>query len=321
MEKIESIVFTLARLANASEEEAKKLIDKYSTMTDIEIIKDLSILSYRMFSSNEGFYNYALTLIRSINPKKCPPIEDMKSILKSMFSNEVEGNMALEENHNLINETLDNITPLFNEAGIDYYIVGALPCFIKTGQPLFRYHDDIDIMINEDDMDIAKELMEMCGYEFHDDRYPTMERYNEMQQNKPPHTVLAQHPDNEFHIGFFCFAREEDKSITMREYSHHIEDGKVVTDVLERKSTPEGTTLRYDNTPTEYLNTSFRTSTVESVYHLKSITKRPKDVTDMKKLEPFVNKEKLDAIINKPQVQAKAPTESKIEIVNGIKRI
>ena len=116
MEKIESIVFTLARLANASEEEAKKLIDKYSTMTDIEIIKDLSILLYRMFSSNEGFYNYALTLIRSINPKKCPPIEDMKSILKSMFSNEVEGNMALEENHNLINETLDNITPLINEA-------------------------------------------------------------------------------------------------------------------------------------------------------------------------------------------------------------
>ena len=38
MEKIESIVFTLARLANASEEEAKKLINKYSTMTEIEII-------------------------------------------------------------------------------------------------------------------------------------------------------------------------------------------------------------------------------------------------------------------------------------------
>ena len=79
--------------------------------------------------------------------------------------------------------------------------------------------------------------------------------------------------------------------------------------------------LRYDNTPTEYLHTSFRTSTVENVYHLKSITKRPKDITDMKKLEPFVNKEKLDAIINKPQVQAKAPIEPKTEIVNGIKRI
>ena len=68
MEKIESIVITIARLANASEEETKKLIEKYSTMSEIEIIKDLSMLSYRMFSSNEGFYNYALTLIKSINP-------------------------------------------------------------------------------------------------------------------------------------------------------------------------------------------------------------------------------------------------------------
>ena len=86
MEKIESIVFTLSRLANASEEEAQRLIDKYSTMSEIEIIKDLSMLSYRFFSSNEGFYNYALTLIRSINPTKCPPIGEMKTILKSNFS-------------------------------------------------------------------------------------------------------------------------------------------------------------------------------------------------------------------------------------------
>ena len=94
MEKIESIVFTLSRLANASEEETQRLIDKYSTMSEIEIIKDLSMLSYRMFSSNEGFYNYALTLIRSINPNKCPPIGEMKTILKSTFSNEIEGNIT-----------------------------------------------------------------------------------------------------------------------------------------------------------------------------------------------------------------------------------
>ena len=47
---------TAARLAfhilDASEEETKKLIEKYSTMSEIEIIKDLSMLSYRMFSSN-----------------------------------------------------------------------------------------------------------------------------------------------------------------------------------------------------------------------------------------------------------------------------
>ena len=109
MEKIESIVITIARLANASEEETKKLIEKYSTMSEIEIIKDLSMLSYRMFSSNEGFYNYALTLIKSINPKKCPPISEMKVILNNIYSNTPNSNVDLEANHKLVCEALENI--------------------------------------------------------------------------------------------------------------------------------------------------------------------------------------------------------------------
>lgn len=67
-----------------------------------------------------------------------PPVDEMKSILSKMFSNEVEGNMSLDENHKLVNEALVKFTTLFNQYGIDYYIVGALPCFIKTGQQLFR---------------------------------------------------------------------------------------------------------------------------------------------------------------------------------------
>ncbi|MBQ8535350.1 MAG: hypothetical protein IJ463_06665 [Bacilli bacterium] len=321
MEKVENIVFTLSRLANVSEEETKKLIEKYSTMSEIEIIKDLSMISYRLFSSNEGFYNYALTLIRSINPSKCPPVSEMKNILGNMYNNISEGNMDLKSNHRLVNESLDNFTTLFNEAGIDYYIVGALPCFIKTGQPLFRYHEDIDIMINEDDISKAKELMELCGYEFHDDRFPTTARYNEMQHNKPPHLVLAQNPDNEFHLGFFCFKREIDKSITMREYSHRLEDDKVVVDVLERRTTPEGTKLRYDEEPTTYMHTSFKTSTIESVYHLKSYTRRPKDLMDMKKLKPHIDKEKLSKIKENPQENVTISNVGSKEIVSGIKRI
>ena len=87
----------------------------------------------------------------------------MKSILNRIYSNEVEGNMSLEDNHRLVNESLVRFTTLFNQYGIDYYIVGALPCFLKTGQQLFRYHDDIDIMINEDDIPKLAEIIELSG--------------------------------------------------------------------------------------------------------------------------------------------------------------
>ena len=301
MDKIENIVTTLSRLANASDSQKEELIKRYRNMSDTEIIKDLSMISYRLFSNNSGFLNYALTLIRSINPSICPSVEEMKSKLENMHNNVVEGNMSLEENHKLVNESLSNFTTMFNDAGIDYYVVGALPCFIRAGEPLFRYHDDIDIMVNEDDLEKVREIVELCGYKFQDDRFPSVDRYYEMEQERPPHIVLAQNPDNEFHLGFFCFRREIDNSITMREYSHRLQDDHVVVDVLERGNSKEGTRLRYDDSMVEYEHSSFRTSTIESVYHLKEYTRRPKDISDNKKLEPYVDKGKLDLLKKHPQ--------------------
>lgn len=298
--KLNNVVDTLSKVITTPGGKKQELITKLSTLSETEVIKELSQIVYRILGNNEEKYNYCLEVIRNINPEICPPVEEMKIRLSKMFSNEVEGNMSLEENHRLVNESLVRFTTLFNQYGIDYYIVGALPCFLKTGQQLFRYHDDIDIMINEDDIPKVAGIIELSGYKFHDDRFPSLERFQEMEQNKPPHTVLAQNPHNEFHLGFFTFRRELDNSITMREYSHRLENGEVVVDVLERQSEPIGTGLRYDEKPTEYMGTRFRTGTIESIYALKEYTRRPKDITDMQKLEPFVDKQKLKVLKQHP---------------------
>lgn len=300
--QLKNTIEKLAKIMDVSDEKKEEFYSKYSIMSDVEIINELSQISYKMFSNNTELYDYALTVIRSINPEVCPQIDEMKSILSKMFLNEVEGNMSLDENHQLIKESLIKFTTLFNQYGIDYYIVGALPCFIKTGQQLFRYHDDIDIMVNEEDIPKIAEIMELTGYKFYDDRFPSIERFNQMQVTKPPHTVLAQNPNNEFHLGFFTFRRENDNSITMIEYSHRLENDIVMVDLLERKSTPTGTSLRYDETPTTYFGTSFKTSTVESVYNLKQYTKRLKDITDIQKLEPYIDRKKLEELYKNPNI-------------------
>lgn len=300
MARVMETLHILSKVTDIPEEKKNEMLVKYSKMSDNEIIKDLSQAAYRILGNDPELYDYALSVIRNINPSICPPVEEMKNKLSSMFSNEVEGNMSLEENHKLLDESLIEVTTLFNQNAIDYYIVGALPCFMKTGQQLFRYHDDIDIMINEEDIPRIASIIERMGYEFHDDRFPNLPRFKEMEVNPPPHTVLAQHPDNEFHLGFFTFKREPDKSITKREYSHRLEDGEVVVDVLERRTDPVGTALRFDETPTEYKGTSFRTGTTEDTYHLKSYTKRPKDITDMQKLEPYIDQSKLSQLSEHP---------------------
>lgn len=298
--KLKNTIETLCRVVNVQEDKKQELINKCSNLSETEVIKELSQIAYRVLRNNEEMYNCCLEVIRNINPGICPSVEEMKTLLSKMFSNEVEGNMSLEENHRLVNESIVKFTTLFNQYAIDYYIVGALPCFLKTGQQLFRYHDDIDIMINEDDIPKVAEIIQLSGYEFHDDRFPSLERYQEMEQSKPPHTVLAQNPNNEFHLGFFTFKREQDNSITIREYSHRLEEGEVVVDVLERQYDQIGTELRYDGNPTEYMGATFRTGTIESVYELKGYTRRPKDITDMQKLEPFIDKQKLYALKQHP---------------------
>ena len=49
-----------------------------------------------------------------------------------------------------------------------------------------------------------------------------------------------------------------------------------------------------------YIGTSFRTSTIENVYALKGYTRRPKDITDIQKLKPFIDKQKLEALKQHP---------------------
>ena len=315
--RLQEVINALATVTEITDEQKSQLVTKYSSMNDTEVIKDLAEKAYTLLKDNNDAYEYSLEVIRLINPELCPPIETMKAILDNMFNNNIEGNMSLEENHALVVESLKKYTKLFNEAGIDYYIVGALPCFLKAGIPLFRYHDDIDIMVNEDDLKKIADIIEETGYQFHDDRFPDINRLHEMMENKPPHTVLAQNPDNEFHLGFFTFKREQDNSITMREYSHREVDGEVVVDLLERKTTPEATDLKYDSTPTQFEGTEFKTSSIESVYNLKQYTKRPKDVTDVQKLAPYVDQNKLSSLQN--QHSENVVTEGYSPESNGVK--
>lgn len=300
IEKLKYTIDTLSRIIEVSDDKKQEIIDRYSSMNDKDVIKELSQTIYCLLNTKKDLYDYALTVVRELNPEICPPVDEMKKILNKMFSNVTDGNMPIKEDHKMVEDTLVKFTKLFNKNNIDYYVVGALPCYIKINQPLFRYHDDIDILVNEKDIPLLAELIDKNGFKFVDDRFPSVERYQKMLKNKPPHTVLAKTSKNEFHIGFITFKRQSDNSITIKEYSHRLEQDKVIIDLLERQIDKVGTELRYDETPVEYKDTTFKTSSLEYVYLLKTYTNRPKDITDMKLLELYIDKNKLEEIKKHP---------------------
>jgi hypothetical protein len=289
--QIVSVIDALTRVISIDAIKIKERLEKYNTMSDKEVIKDLSMFIYNNFKNEPELYEYFLSLIRNINPKVAPSVEYMKSELSKMYLNENES-MDVKTNNKLATNTLQYVANLFNSEAIDYVVVGALPCFLSCGIPLFRYHDDIDIMINEEDLDTVRSLMEESGFIFSDYRFPNLDEFYYLKDNKPSHQIMAQSQYNDFHIGFFTFRREKDNSITTTEYMQREGNGEVIVDRLERSYSKVGTDLRFNN-EFKLGGVKVKSCSLEHVYNIKCTTKRPKDITDMEKLESYIDKDKL----------------------------
>lgn len=311
--QIISVIDALSRAMNVDKIKVEERLQRYATMSDKDVIKDLSMIVYDNFKDNKELYEYFLSLIRNINPSIVPSVDFMNSELEKLYLNKNDS-MRLSDNHKLVSDSLKYITSMFNREAIDYLVVGSVPCFLGSGEKLFRYHDDIDIMVNEDDLEEVKTLMEQSGYIFSDLRFPNIDEYHNMQNNMPPHLVMAQNPYNDFHIGFFTFRREKDNSITTYDYLQREYNGEVFVDRLERGYSTLGTDLRFNN-EFKYGGVNIKSCSIEHVYDLKSHTKRPKDITDMKVLEKYVDKEKLKDLrrnTNTKQIVKDVSQESKM---------
>ena len=83
--KINNAIDALTKLIPVPEEKKTELITRFSSLSETEVIKELSQIVYRVLGNNEELYNYSLEVIRNINPEICPPVEEMKARLNRMF--------------------------------------------------------------------------------------------------------------------------------------------------------------------------------------------------------------------------------------------
>lgn len=285
-----------------SDEELKKRIDsyqKYDSKDKIyyEICMDLYILF-----NDQVMFDYAIDYIGNFL-SDFPSKEEINEKLNSKFIHRKDGSMMLDDNHKLIEDTLKFLCKKFNDAEIDYFLVGALPCYLKTNTPLIRYHDDIDFMINEDDLEKVEEILRDSEYTFHDKRLDSPKRWKES-TGMPggDHEVMAQHKSSEFHLGFFCFKRGKDNEIIQREYFKVLEDGVEKTKVFERIDSKEKSDLKYPDELVRYKDIIFKMGSLESTYNIKKYTMRQpgreKDIADVLMIERsgILNMELLEQI-------------------------
>ena len=290
----------IARMGSGKVNEGmiQDLLSKMYKMKSVNDVMDsLAMNVNRIFGKPETKkeYDECIQDILHIDPEIYGSARELLNQLeRNKATNYTPGNIPIEENHALIEKTLKATCDKLNELGVDYYIVGALSTFIKTGTPLFRYHGDIDFMVSEADLPKVQQALAESDYVFSDDRLDNQRRYSpEVGHAQGEHEVIANHKENEFHLGFFLFRREQDESITVREYFMEEENGVRSPKILERHLPSELAKLEYSEEPTEFAGTSFRASTPESVLSKKLYTRHPKDMLDIKALEGKVDPEKM----------------------------
>ena len=220
--------------------------------------------------------------IEEINTKIMDAVVSRKKALDERYNSK-----NVLKNHEILYGRLEQVTRLMNEAGIDYYLAGALTGYIKYDEESDRCHDDIDFMINEKDLDAFRKVILDIGFFYEDSRIPSPR----VLKNGIPsgeHEVIARDPNSDFHIGVFCFERLKNKTIISKGY-YHDEDGNDCC--REEVFSPKLASIVFHGEEVEFRNTPIRIIAPEYVYQLKNYTRHQKDLHDIQFLKTRIQME------------------------------
>lgn len=106
-----------------------------------------------------------------------------------------------------IDNALNFICPKLNDLKINYYIVGAIGAYLSIGLRSNRIHDDLDILIEEKDVHLLKDVFENSEYDFYDNRYTSEKSLNENNYTDGEHEVIAKQKIKIFILDFSCLQK------------------------------------------------------------------------------------------------------------------
>lgn len=216
--------------------------------------------------------------------------KEMLNLFNSWINGNSNKNLSIKENQKILNKTLVWILNEFNKNDIDYYLAGANCFYVQSNTPIIRYHDDIDFLVNENDINKLKGIFDNSEFIFEDNRQNTKKQINPYGFPGGEHEIVAKHKNSEFHIGIFCFRREINGTVIQREYIKvPNKNNNLELKVFEKQITNKKSLLSYDDS--WYLltdqKTKYKAGTIESIYQIKRAGE----------IEPNREKDAIDASI------------------------
>ena len=317
-EKIALAVVTYAKYSNITDE--GKILNTIENLTSLgiddaidRIIVSLGeLVRTGKLPQTDLFANAHLIL--DLNPDKYKTTDDLVQRLKWLREMNLEyPKMPLSENHQLVLETFTKFNELLNNR-FDSFYTGGIMGYLAKGRPLERYHGDLDLFINEQQLLILKELVDSSeDFEF-------ISNMDHKEENGHEYKIV--YKKTPMSIGLFLFERNSDLSITTKEYYYENQDSNGQLLVDEYHHTKESTVLSFDEETKFYNGTPYRMMSLESIYNSKK-NSRPKDRYDASIIATSFDKEKESRLENEKKacysVRRKIAMNSPVHIIESSK--
>ena len=273
--KVQDIVTKYANLAHITDEKALEgIINDISSKAPDDAIDAIigsliSLLNKGALTEEQILSNAGLIL--NLNPEKYKTTEDLVSRYKWLKSmNMVHTQMPLEENHKLVIEAFDKFNELI-ETDFDAFYTGGLMGYLATNHELERYHGDLDLLINEEQLEeLRKRIEESKDFQF-------VSNMDHKEVNG--HEYKITYKDTPMSVGLFLFSREADGGIITKEYYYPNQNTSETLRVDEHHLTPVYVSIMFDENIHEHNGIPFRMQSLESIYDAKK-NGRPKDRYD-----------------------------------------
>ena len=283
IEKLKKIIYTFSELANIKNQDTcNNLINHLSTMNEEDVI-DYLIVTLSDFvrvgklKIDDVFSNINIITDLSFKyPTKESLIERL-NWLKSM--NMEHSQMPLSENHKLVLEVFDKFNEIIG-INFDAYYTGGLMGYLAIKHPLERYHGDLDLFINEEQLESLYELVKQS------DDFTFVSNMNDKEENG--HEFKIQYKDTPMSIGLFLFERKSDNEIVTKEYFHKNNNQNEELLVNEHHLVPEYAQMIFSDQIRQHNGIPYKMQSLESIYNSKK-NSRTKDRYDASIIKDNIN--------------------------------
>lgn len=283
-EQIKKIVYTFATLSNINDKQlCDNLINRLNSMNSDDaidyLIVSLSDLVSRGVLKQEDVFSNANLLI-SISSERYSSSDDLVRRLNWLKSMNMEHpQMPLSENHKLVIEAFDKFNQIIG-INFDAYYTGGLMGYLATNHQLERYHGDLDLFINEEQLLTLYDLIKQSeDFEF-------ISNMDHKEENG--HEFKIQYKGTPMSIGLFLFERKPDNEIVIKEYYHANNNQDEELLVNEQHLAPEYAQMIFSEQVRQHNGIPYKMQSLESIYNAKK-NSRPKDRYDASIIKDSVN--------------------------------